>query len=67
MPLLARARQVQVVTVVDRPNEDIEIGEVEIARHLARHAVNAELKIFRQLTSQTRCSHMQPLAARTFW
>ena len=45
MPLLTRARQVQVVTVVDRPNEDIEIGEVEIARHLARHAVNAELKI----------------------
>jgi nucleotide-binding universal stress UspA family protein len=45
MPLLTRARQVQVITVVDRPNEDIEIGEVEIARHLARHAVNAELKV----------------------
>ena len=45
MPLLARARRVQIITVVDRPNEDVEIGEVEMARHLARHAVNAELKV----------------------
>jgi nucleotide-binding universal stress UspA family protein len=45
MPLLARARDVQIIRVVDRPDKNIEIGEVEIARHLARHDVNAELKI----------------------
>jgi nucleotide-binding universal stress UspA family protein len=45
MPLLARARHVQIVRVINKPEKDIEIGDVEIARHLARHAVNAELKI----------------------
>jgi nucleotide-binding universal stress UspA family protein len=45
MALLVTARQVQIVTVVDAPDQEIEIPGVDIARHLARHGINAELKI----------------------
>jgi nucleotide-binding universal stress UspA family protein len=45
MPLSVRARQVQIVTVAAKANEQIEISGAHMARHLARHRINAELKI----------------------
>ena len=45
MPLLVKAGQVHVVTVVPTPDEQIENSGAQIARHLARHDINTELKI----------------------
>jgi nucleotide-binding universal stress UspA family protein len=45
MLLLIKAGEVHIVTVARTPDEQIETSGAQIARHLARHDVNAEFKI----------------------
>ncbi len=44
LPLLTLARHVQIVTVSSRENEPLSLSGTNLARHLARHGINAELR-----------------------
>jgi len=44
MPLLRKAGKVDVVTIVSKRVDEKEMPGFDIARHLARHGVNAEVK-----------------------
>jgi len=44
LPLLARARTVEVVTVTGPSHRDEEIPGIDFAQHLARHGIRVELK-----------------------
>jgi nucleotide-binding universal stress UspA family protein len=44
LPLLARAQNVQIVTVADRADETVRRSHLELIRHLARHGMEAEAR-----------------------
>ena len=66
MPLVGRARQVQVITVLDRPDRTSRSVKLKLRDTSRAIPSTPNSRFCPQLTSQTRCSHMQPLAARTF-
>ena len=45
MPFLAKAKKVDVVTIIGEKGKDDEIAGADIAEHLARHGLNIELRL----------------------
>jgi nucleotide-binding universal stress UspA family protein len=44
MPLLKRAKLIEVVTVANEPDKQDEIAGADMGRHLARHGLNVDVR-----------------------